>query len=139
MTYKTNDIAGLTENAVALPDARKSICAWEQASAGWNPAEHIKPNSFFIPLPDLENLLALIHHYHGVGARAYLSVVDNEGFRQSRLLLVACKEEDGEKKDVVEPIEGTDGPLYTIYDLTSPCPPLCKGRSSHLIAPCPEE
>lgn len=130
----SNDITGLTENALTLQDARGRICAWKEASAGWNPDGHVKANSFRIPIEDLQNLLTLAHVNKGKFVRAYLSVAGNTDIRESRLLLVPCK--DGET-DMVDEIGDTG--LYTIYDLTSPCPPLCIGTSSHLIAPCPDE
>jgi len=134
MTYKINDFTSLTDHAVTLHHAQSWICAWKQATAGWHPDDNIKPNSFRIPIEDLQNLLTLAQGNKGTFVRAYLAVVDNEGLRESKLLLVPCK--DGET-DMVDEIGDTG--LYTIYDLTSPCPPLCQGTSSELNAPCPDE
>lgn len=124
MTTEKKDVVDATENAVSLVDARDMICQWRTVRGG--EGSTMQPDCFFIPLPDIQNIIALAMKNGGTGVRAYLAV--ETGAPQLKLLMVACQH--GET-DFVEPIAGT--PLYTIYDLIKPCPPLCTDLRSPLI------
>lgn len=124
MSKTENTPYGLEDNAVTLEAARSMICQWRALRGG--SATSTSPDSMFIPLVDIENIIALSVANGGTGVRAYFGVSSEP--EELRLLLVACK--DGET-DLIEPITGTG--LSTIYDLIKPCPPLCKDTKSPLM------
>lgn len=68
--------------------------------------------------------------------RAYMAIgAEDGGPVEERLLIVGTKEIDGVYRDIIDgEIDGeslglTDDPSSGIYDVTSPCPPVCDPNS----------
>jgi len=124
MTTTRSTPYGMSENAISINAAKSMICQW-RSLRGDTPGP-TAPDSMYIPLVDIQNIIALSTANGGTGVRAYFGISPDP--EELRLLLVPCK--DGEQ-DYIEPITGTE--LSTIYDLIKPCPPLCADPRSPLV------
>lgn len=123
MTNPTPTPLNENQDSITLEAARTMICEWRANRGG--PATPAQPDSLFIPLADIQNVIALSTLYGGTGVRAYFGISTNP--EELHLLLVPCYNGD---LDLVEKIPGTQN--STIYDLIKPCPPLCKDLKSPL-------
>ncbi len=122
---------------VTLTDAKEWTTNWRKwcLENGFTPDTTLK--AFYIPIDDVKTLA---ESEKAGGVRAYFGLTDPTDPGSIKLVLVATEQNDllGYGRDIIKPIPSkNDEDLYTIYDMTRPCPRYCDVDSSLFGDPIP--
>ena len=134
-----------TSFPVKIDDAIKATSKWRSWMSENDVPEEVMTNAFFIPIGDLQALLAIVQdqYQEAIGVRAYVGMGDPnpDGGSTLKLLLVAVNPspepiDPDPGVDIIENIGSTD--YVTVYDFTSPCPKFCDASSVLLTKIAPQ-
>lgn len=124
-------------NVITLDVAENRTNYWREAVKGhYNKIEEV-PRGFFLPFEDIKQIVEDYGDLKIDGIKVYFTLKEAQ-FSQSMPTEITClivpsviiKDKDNNTvyHDIIEPvkqIEDTTQKVYSIYDVSQPCPPCC--------------
>ncbi|MES2373589.1 MAG: hypothetical protein V4557_13495 [Bacteroidota bacterium] len=130
MSYDKQTVYG---GGTSLKAAKEWTSNWRHWMLGKGVPPQDVLKGFFIPISDILNLAQEAELLNG--ARLYMALTDKNDPASVKVVLVRVGQHG---EDIIEPIQNGNNKTgededYTIYDVTSPCPPLCDPEGSALF------
>lgn len=121
------------KNVLTLEEAESKTNYWREAIKLYYNEDQIIPRGFFLPLEDLKQIVDDYTSLNLDGIKVYLTFdeprdINKPMSNEIKGIIVPVKIENGIYKDIIEPVQqaqASAAKVYSIYDVSQPCPPCC--------------